>query len=337
MTQTTDSSSLGSIASRIEAKFSAPLVEESNAPTTQPEPTPDPAPESQQAPAAPEQSESEQAAVPASEETAAESEQPSTYTVKIDGKEHAVTLDDLLKGYSFTEHNTRKSQQLAEEKRALEAERTRFQEQEVAAVRAERSQYAEYLAQLSTALEDVTPKEPDWTTLRQQIPADQFAAEVLAWQQNKQRLDTVNAERARVKAQEDADAQAGYQQYLKTEQERLEAALPVMKDPEKAPAYKKSLIDFAKSRGFTDTDLRQVTDHRLLLLLDDARQYHESKAKAPAIENKIERVLATSQPGSRTTAPVKDALTAAKARAHSSGKADDIAEVIRLKFAKHGR
>jgi hypothetical protein len=255
MTQTTDSSSLDSIASRIEARLSAP-VEDSPPPTTQPEPTPA-AEESQQAPAAPEQSESEQAEPETAEAAEPETPEPQTFTVKVDGKDVAVTLDDLLKGYSFTEHNTRKAQQIAEEKRLLEAERAKFQEQDVATVRAQRSQYEESLAQLSKAIEDLTPKEPDWNTLRSQIPADQFAAEVLAWQQNTQRLKVIEEERARVKAEKDADADAGFQQHLRTEQERLEAALPVMKDPEKAPAYKKSLIEFAVSRGFTESDLRQ--------------------------------------------------------------------------------
>jgi hypothetical protein len=327
MTQTTDSSSLDSIASRIEARLSAP-VEDSPPPTTQPEPTPA-AEESQQAPAAPSDTEeSEQASAPEPEAEAAEPEQPQRFSVKVDGKDVEVTLDDLKAGYSFTEHNTRKAQQIAEEKRLLEAERAKFQEQDVATVRAQRSQYEESLAQLSKAIEDLTPKEPDWNTLRSQIPADQFAAEVLAWQQNTQRLKVIEEERARVKAETEADAAAGFQQHLRTEQERLEAALPVMKDPEKAPAYKKSLIEFAVSRGFTESDLRQVTDHRLILLLDDARQAVEAKAKAPVIENKIERVLASSQPGSRTTAPKTNELTEARKRLRSSGSIEDATAAI---------
>jgi hypothetical protein len=333
MTQTTDSSSLDSIAARIDAKFSAP-VEESRAPVTQPEPTPAPTEESQQAPAAPSESEeSEQEAAP---ETPVETaEQPATYTVKVDGKDVTVTLDDLVKGFSFTEHNTRKAQAIAEEKRALDAERQRFQESEVAAVRAERAQYAEYLAQLSTTLKDLTPKEPNWEALKLQVSADVYADEVLRWTTTQKQIAQVEQERAAVKAQQDAEAQSGFRQYLQQQQEQLEAAIPEFKDPEKSKALKTDLTTFGVSQyGFTEADFASVTDARLVRLLHDARLYHTSKAKAPAIENKIEKVLATSLPGNRTTAPVKNELAAAHARLKKSGSTDDAAEAIRLKFSR---
>jgi hypothetical protein len=311
--------SLDSIAARIDAKFSAP-VEESRAPVTQPEPTPVPE-ESQQAPAAPSESEeSEQEAAP---ETPVETaEQPATYTVKVDGKDVTVTLDDLVKGFSFTEHNTRKAQAIAEEKRALDAERQRFQESEVAAVRAERAQYAEYLAQLSTTLQDLTPKEPNWEALKLQVSADVYADEVLRWTTTQKQIAQVEQER-------------GFRQYLQQQQEQLEAAIPEFKDPEKSKALKTDLTTFGVSQyGFTEADFASVTDARLVRLLHDARLYHTSKAKAPAIENKIEKVLATSLPGNRTTAPVKNELAAAHARLKKSGSTADAAEAIRLKFSR---
>jgi hypothetical protein len=332
MEQTTDSSSLDSIAARIEARLSTP-VEDSPATTTQPEPTPAVA-ESQQAPAAPsEESEaSEQADVPASEEAAPEPEQPQKFTVKVDGKDTEVTLEDLKAGYSFTEHNTRRAQQNAEERKALEAERQKFQAEDVATVRAQRSQYESQLAQLSEAIQAVTPKEPDWNTLRLQVPPEEFAAEVLNWQQNTERLKVVEAERARVKAEQDADAANGFRQYVATEREKLAAALPVFADAEKGPVHQKRLVEFAKARGFTDDDLSKVVDHRLVMLLNDSMELAESKAKAPEITNKIEKVLATSQPGSRTTAPPKNELAAARARLRQSGSIDDAADAIFHKF-----
>jgi hypothetical protein len=43
-----------------------------------------------------------------------EQEQPQVFTVKVDGKEVEVTLDELQKGYSRTQDYTRKTQQIAE-------------------------------------------------------------------------------------------------------------------------------------------------------------------------------------------------------------------------------
>jgi hypothetical protein len=48
------------------------------------------------------------------DEDTEEQEQPQVFSVKVDGKEVEVTLDELQKGYSRTQDYTRKTQQIAE-------------------------------------------------------------------------------------------------------------------------------------------------------------------------------------------------------------------------------
>ena len=79
-----------------------------------------------------------------------EGEQPQTFTVKVDGKEVSVTLDELQKGYSRTQDYTRKTQQIAEVRKQVE--------QETHAVRAEREQYAQLLGALQTQLQSSEPQ-----------------------------------------------------------------------------------------------------------------------------------------------------------------------------------
>lgn len=285
----------------------------------------------EQTPAAPEPSESEpetQSQSEADGETEA-TQQPRKYPVKVDGQDAEATLDELLKSYSFTEHNTRKSQQIAEEKRALEAERKRFEESDVAAVRAERQQYATYLEELKTALAAMSPEEPNWAERRQQLPADEFAAELLTWQVNQKRVESVKAEQAKVKAAQEADAHAGYRSYVQDQEAKLIAALPALKDPEKAKAIKADLKEFAVKRGFSEQDLASVTDHRLVLILHDAMELEKSKAKAPAIKSIIENAMDTSQPGAKSTPKPRNDLAAAKARVKESHSVDDAASAIR--------
>ena len=64
------------------------------------------------------------------DEDTEEQEQPQVFSVKVDGKEVEVTLDELQKGYSRTQDYTRKTQQIAEARKQTEAE--------LQAVRAER-------------------------------------------------------------------------------------------------------------------------------------------------------------------------------------------------------
>lgn len=314
--QTTEQGSSLEDAGRAIAGLLSGKPEEQHADTTQPEQ--EPAAEApEQAPAAPEE-ESEQATEEPPDE---DRPQPRSFKVKVNGQEVEVTEDEVLKGYSRTEDYTRKTQQLAEQRKA-------FEEQEVAAVRAERQQYATYLEQLKTALSNLTPVEPDWATLRSQVAPDVFAAELLNWQQTQKRIESVTAEQAKVKAQQERDAEAGFRQYVTQEQAKLADAIPEYADPVKGKVLKDRLSTFAKERGFTDDDLSHVTDHRLVLLLHDAMQYRQSKAKAPDIANKIERAIDTSTPGSRSTGQKPSALAAATARLRSSHSIEDAGAAI---------
>ena len=83
-------------------------------------------------------------------EESEEQEQPQTFTVKVDGKEVDVTLDELQKGYSRTQDYTRKTQQIAEVRKQVE--------QETQAVRAERQQYAQLLGALQAQLQVSEPQ-----------------------------------------------------------------------------------------------------------------------------------------------------------------------------------
>jgi hypothetical protein len=71
----------------------------------------------------------------------APAETPQAYTVKVDGEEFEVTLDELRDGYQRQSDYTRKSQSLAEQRKAYEAN--------LQAVQNERNQYAQVLEQMS--------------------------------------------------------------------------------------------------------------------------------------------------------------------------------------------
>jgi hypothetical protein len=318
--------SLDAAKERIDSLLS--VKEEKPAKTAPPEPAPESAAEPKLVPA---ESEGDAPEIEPATSEGEEGEpeppsQPRTFKVKVNGQEIEVTEDEVLKGYSRTEDYTRKTQQLAEQ-------RKQFEEREVAAVRAERQQYATYLEQLSTALKSLTPEEPNWDVLRTQVTPDVFAAELLNWQQTQKRIEKVEAERATVKEQQDRDAQEGFKQYVQAEQAKLEEALPDIKDPDKARVLKTKLGEFAESRGFSKEELGRVTDHRLVLLLHDAMareaERKAEKAKAPEIKNKIEKAMATAEPGARTTAPKANALKEATARLKKSGSVDDGAAAIR--------
>lgn len=264
------------------------------------------------------------------EDTPTEPEAPKapvpTVKVKVDGLEQELPLEEVAKGYSRTADYTRKTQALAEERKRFEAE-------EVAPIREERRLYAERLAQLDEIVRFNMPdQEPDWATLRNTLTPDQFGEAFANWQANAQRLGKIRAERDRLAQAEMQDSDRRLQARLKDEHQKLQAAIPEFADPDKGKQLKEDLVAYAKSLHFSDDDLAQVTDHRVLVLLNKARQYDEAQLRKPKIEAKIDRVLDTAKPSATKSAPKKSDLEVAKARLKQSGRVDDAATLLNAMF-----
>ena len=96
------------------------------------------------------------------EEVQEEVEAPQRFRVKVDNEELDVDLDELIKGYSRTSDYTKKTQNLAEQRKAVESERTKIDE----AARL-RDTYAQRLQVIEQML---TQPAEDLTALKDQDP-----------------------------------------------------------------------------------------------------------------------------------------------------------------------
>jgi hypothetical protein len=245
-----------------------------------------------------------------------------TVKVKVDGIEQELPLDEVAKGYSRTADYTRKTQALAEERKRFEAE-------EREPVRQERAVYAERLAQLEDAVQSLLPdREPDWAELRNSLTPDQFTQAFADWRSQAQRMEKIRGERERVAALQEAESNRLMQARLVEEHEKLKAALPEFADPEKGKALKDDLIAYAKSLGYADDDLAQVTDHRVLLMLNKARKYDESQLRRPKLEDKVDRVLESVKPSNTKPKPKMSEIERASTRLKSTGRVEDAAWLI---------
>jgi hypothetical protein len=201
----------------------------------------------------------------------AEEEEPATrFKAKVNGEDVEVTLDELLAGYSRTVDYTRKTMQIAEQRKAAE--------QEAAQMRETREQYAKNLTLLEQALNEMAPPEPNWETLRKENPAE-YAAQYAERQQYQQQVQTVHAEQQRLYAAQQAEYEAEMDRRLVDESEKLLNALPEWRDQTKADAGKRAILDYALGLGYTEDDLSNVYDHRALLMMDKARRWDALQAK----------------------------------------------------------
>lgn len=271
-----------------------------------------------------EESEAEDAEDDEAEEAPEEKEpEPRSFRVKVDGEEVEVTEDELLKGYSRTADYTRKTQALSEERKSFLAEAD--------AVRSERQKYSDSLEKLANVLKTNAMPEPDWNQLREENP-EEFATQWAVWQQQQQRLQAVEQERQRTQQKAQEDEVKRLVEYTKAEHERLLDAVPAWKDPEVETRDLSDLKSFAKSRGFSDSDLNAVRDHRVVLLLRDAMLHEKAQKQRPIAQKKIESVKAATPGPARSQTKTVSAAKKAHAKLAKTGRLTDAASVFETMF-----
>ena len=246
------------------------------------------------------------------DEDGEEQEQPQVrvFKVKVDGEEVEVPEDELLRGYSRTQDYTRKTQALAEQRKAAE--------QEFEAVRAERAQYAQLLNQLSSKLE----AEPEVDESLQYTDPIAYAQQLSAYMQAQQQKQVIAQEQQRLSALEQQAQQQRMQKYLAEQQEALTALIPDWVDPETAKAEKAKVRETAKQYGYTDEELGQLYDARAVALMRDAMKYRELVAKRQEIKPKADPVVK-----SRPKAVTSD-VARAKQRLAKTGSVNDAAAIF---------
>jgi hypothetical protein len=255
------------------------------------------------------------------EEETEEEEQPTeVYTVKVDGKEVEVTLDELQKGYSRTQDYTRKTQQIAETRKAVDAE--------ASAIRAEREQYAQLLGALKQQLES-TEAPVDMDRLYNEDPIEWVRqSEVMRQKQDK--LAAIQSEQQRLSQLTAQQRAQEMQAHLATQQEALIQAVPEWKDSKKAKAEKALLIEFGQKIGFSEEELKNVYDHRAVIALRKAALYDQMMSKRGQIKPVVNNGPRPAKPSAAGRVSTTTESTRAKQRLAKSGRVNDAASAIEL-------
>jgi len=254
------------------------------------------------------------------EETEEEEQPTEVYTVKVDGKEVEVTLDELQKGYSRTQDYTRKTQQIAETRKAVDAE--------ASAIRAEREQYAQLLGALKQQLES-TEAPIDMDRLYNEDPIEWVRqSEVMRQRQDK--LAAIQSEQQRLSQLTAQQRAQEMNAHLATQQEALIQAVPEWKDSKKAQAEKALLVEFGKKIGFSDDELKNVYDHRAVVALRKAALYDQMMSKRGQIKPVINNGPRPAKPSAAGRVSTTTESTRAKQRLAKSGRVNDAASAIEL-------
>jgi hypothetical protein len=214
-----------------------------------------------------------------SEEESEEQPKP-RYKVKASGEEVEVELDELIKGYQQGTDYTKKSQALAEQRKAIEAERGHLEQ-----VKQERQAYAQKLQALDSFLTQQN-QGVDLEVLKETDPIG-YAVAVAEQSQREKQLAVVRNEQQRIAQQQQAEQQASLQNHLRQESEKLVSLIPELATPQ-GDAVRKQIRDYAKSVGWSDQELSSVYDSRAVMTLYKAMKYEQLQKSKPELNKKLQ-------------------------------------------------
>jgi hypothetical protein len=261
----------------------------------------------------------------AEEEIAEEEEQPDLYTVKIDGIEQQVTLQELQQGYSRQQDYTRKTQELSNLKKEFQQQQSELSQRDAV--------YSQLLPKMEAQIKGDLENEPDWQKLSEEDPIA-YVREKQIWDQKQERLRSVEAERQRLEKEAVEKQQQKVLEMIQHGQQKLLELIPEWSDDKVAAKEKVAIREYAINvLGYTPQEMDQVYDYRALLGLRSAwlqSQTAEATKKKPTQKASVR----AGKPGSSTrkvsVAPEKKL----RQKLRKTGKTQDAAKVFEHMLSK---
>ena len=263
-----------------------------------------------------------------SEETEGEEEEE-LYAVTVNGEEVGVSLDELLSGYSRQSDYTRKTQEIANDRKEMESLQQQYNS-EIAQIQQERQQYMDALTNVMQGSMGELEKfaTVDWNALRENDPIE-YVTTREQYREAQEKIQGLQNEQARAAQTQQAQMQKAQQEMLQVEKGKLVEALPDWGEPEKQKELATKLQSYAKEQGFTSDELNSLIDHRSILVLLKAQKYDQlqkSNVKSKKLKNKPKVIRAGS--GTSTTKSDKSKRAAQMKRLRGTGHIDDASTLL---------
>jgi hypothetical protein len=244
-----------------------------------------------------------------------------TYTIKVNGAERKVTLNDLKEGFQLKSDYTRSKQELADREQQLGLRSQGVDQQE--------EQYGQLLGAMHQRLESMIPAEPDWARLAAADPIE-HTRQRAAWDQLQTQMKSVEQEQERVVTSRQQKFQHNYQGYMQDQQRRLLNVMPELSEPGKAQEFFSNLNQYAVNEyGFTPQEVASISDHRFALLADKARKWDLLQTGARGKEVVVQHIPNLKPGAHQKQEPVASKLfRKANARLERTGDTRDAADAI---------
>ena len=220
------------------------------------------------------------------EEVEDESEETTLYTVTVDGEEHEVTEEELVKGYSRQADYTRKTQQLAEHRKQIDQAVEQYKG-EIAQTQQAREQYVSAVAQaIETNYSHLQQfQNVDWERLKTE-DREEYLTKRDDYRQAQEQIQSLQAAQGEAQNQAAAEAQKEHQRTVQEEHQKMVSIIPQWGEAETRQAIAKTVSEFALTKGYTQEELNQLVDHRSILVLMQAKAYEDMQKKQNTVRSK---------------------------------------------------
>lgn len=251
-----------------------------------------------------------------------EVEEEQTFTIKAAGEEKKVTLDELKKSYQLGSDYTKKTQEVAEQRKVIEQEAKAIIE-----ARKVRDEYSQKLQEVEQFLIGTNDTPEDLSVMKENDPVG-YAVKVAEMTEKKEQLQAIQAEKNRLAQEQQADNQAKMQKFVEQEQIKLAESLPEFSDKTKGEQIRNDIRSYGKKVGFTDEELSQVYDSRHVLVLHKAAQYDKLMAGKAGVKKKVAKAPKTVKSGAKVKQNVTDIQKKQLKRLQQTGSARDAAAIF---------
>jgi hypothetical protein len=243
---------------------------------------------------------------------------------KIDGKEGAAKLQDLVKSYQLQGHVDARAREAAEQARTLQDRVSQFEA------------YAQTEAQKFATLAHIANQELmrevadiNWQELARNDPAE-YIAKQAEFQGRQARVQQLMAEAQEQQNKFQQVQQYRYQQTIEAEAQRLKTLIPEWSDNTVRESERGELVKWAKGHGLTDADISSLVKADHVAVLRKAWLYDQGKAKANIVEKQVRVAPKLVKPGQSADAVQRqqNSLRDLKDNIRKSGGKRGIAEYL---------
>ena len=248
-----------------------------------------------------------------------ETVEPEYYTVKSDGKEETVTIDQLKQSYSGQSAINKRFQEVAEARKQVEQKAAEISQREQMITQMyNQAQQQGFVSQ--PKLPEPTLAESDPIAYMEQRA--KYDADMQSYQQQQMQMQQLQQQQ-----QQQADEQ--HQAFVREQGEIIRGKIPELANPEKSQAHWRSLMDSAKEYGFSDEEIAATADARYIQMANDAMKFRRIVANRKKAEAKGKKAKPVVKAGAKKVADPEGSLKRKQfQKLQKTGRMEDAIDLI---------